>query len=93
MPFLDNMEKYCRAGWAADDTIIRYMRIACCIIKGTNTRSEYEILIAFARQPWLRERSSMLRYMCIATVVDKRTVQRYLERQGTDRSRCDYGLR
>jgi len=41
------MEKYCRDGWATDDTIIRHMRVACCVVKGTNTQSEYEIRIAF----------------------------------------------
>jgi hypothetical protein len=33
-------------------------------------------LLLFARQLWLRERSSMLRYMYIACVAAKRTVQR-----------------
>ena len=36
------------------------MRIACWIPKVTNTHSEYVILIAFLRQEWLREFSSML---------------------------------
>jgi hypothetical protein len=37
------------------------MRIACWITKATDTHSEYEIHIAFARQKWLRERSSISR--------------------------------
>jgi len=38
-------------------------RIARWIPKATNTYSEYEILIVFPLQKWLRERSSMLRYI------------------------------
>jgi hypothetical protein len=37
------------------------MRFVCRITKAKNTHSEYAILIAVARQQWLRERSSMLR--------------------------------
>jgi hypothetical protein len=40
------MEKYCRAGTAADDN----MGIACWIRKAKNTHSEYEILIYFPIQ-------------------------------------------
>jgi len=39
------------------------MGIACCIIKATNTHSEYVISIVFPLQQWLHERASMLRYM------------------------------
>ena len=45
------------------------MRIACCILKATNTHSEYIILIAFPLHQWLHERASMLRYMYIACLV------------------------
>ena len=45
---------------------IRRRRIACWIIKATNTHLEYVILIAFPLQQWLRERASMLRYTYIA---------------------------
>jgi len=38
------------------------MPIACCVIKATNTHSEYVIPIAFPRQQWLHERASVLRY-------------------------------
>jgi len=41
-------------------TILR-LRAACWITKATDTHSECVILIAFPRQHWLRERSSMLR--------------------------------
>ena len=44
------MEKYCTAERATDDSIIWRMRFACRIIKATNTKSEYVILIAFLRQ-------------------------------------------
>ena len=45
---------------------IRPIRIACCMLKATDTRSAYVILIAFPLQQLLHERSSMLRYMYIA---------------------------
>jgi hypothetical protein len=51
------VEKYCRAGQATDDNIVRRMRFACWIPKATNTHSEYETFIAFPRQQWLRERA------------------------------------
>jgi hypothetical protein len=35
--FLDNVEKFGRAGQAADDKIILRMRIGCWISKGSNT--------------------------------------------------------
>ena len=38
------------------------MRIACWILKATNTHSEYVIYIAFPLQQWLHERPSVLRY-------------------------------
>jgi len=45
------------------------MRIACWILKATNTHSEYVILIVFPPQQWLHERASMLRYTYIACLV------------------------
>jgi hypothetical protein len=59
---MSNVEKYGTARQATEDNTIRRMRFACWITEATNTHSEYVILVAFARQPWLRERSSMLRY-------------------------------
>ena len=38
------------------------MRNACWITMATDTPSEYVILTAFARQQWLHERASLLRY-------------------------------
>ena len=38
------------------------MRTACWIPKATNTHSQYVRLIAFPRQQWLHERSSMSRH-------------------------------
>jgi hypothetical protein len=55
------VEKCGKAGQATDDNIIRRMRFACWISKAADTHSGYAILIAFARQKWLRERASMLR--------------------------------
>jgi len=45
------------------------MRIKCWISNATNTFSEYVILIAFPLQHWLHERTSLLRYTCIAFLV------------------------
>ena len=45
------------------------MRIACWIHKVTDAHSECVILIAFPRQQWLRERTSVLRYTYIASIV------------------------
>jgi len=53
----DEVEKYCRAGQATDDNIIRHMRFAYWITEATNTYPEYIILIVLARQQRLRERA------------------------------------
>jgi hypothetical protein len=42
------------------DNTVWPMRFSCWISKATGTHSEYVIRIAFSRQQWLRERSSML---------------------------------
>jgi hypothetical protein len=51
------MEKYGIFGQSTDDNMIRRMRFACWIPKATYTHSEYVILIAFARQQWIHERT------------------------------------
>ena len=56
----DNVEKYGTARQATDDNIIRRMRFACWITKGTETHSEY-VIFAFAQQQWLSEGASMSR--------------------------------
>jgi len=56
----DNMEKYGRDRQHTKDNIIWRMCIACCIAKTTDTHSEYEVLIAFSWQQWLRERTALL---------------------------------
>jgi hypothetical protein len=48
---------------------IWHMRIACRILKATNTLSEYVTLIACPLKKWLIEPASMLRYTCIACLV------------------------
>ena len=53
------MENYSRGGQATDDIIIRRMPIACWVTKATDTHSQYVIFIAFPRQQWLRELSSV----------------------------------
>ena len=45
------------------------MRIAARIPEAKNTHLEYVILFAFARQQWLHERASMLRYTYTACLV------------------------
>jgi hypothetical protein len=56
------VEKYCRAGQATDDGMIRRMRIACCVTKTTDTythtHSQCVILFACPQYQWLRERAS-----------------------------------
>ena len=39
------------------------------ITKATSPSLEYVTLISFPRQQWLRERASLLRYTCIASLV------------------------
>jgi len=57
------MWKICyRAEEATDDNTTRRFLFACWIIKVTDTHSEYTILVAFLRQKWLYERTSILRY-------------------------------
>jgi hypothetical protein len=46
------------------------MHILCWVSKATNTHSENVILIDFPMQLWLHERASMLRYTCIACLVN-----------------------
>jgi hypothetical protein len=65
----NNVEKYCRAGQAADDNITWPMCIACWIPKATDTHSEYVILIVFPRQQLLRERFSLLRLRTLPTLL------------------------
>jgi hypothetical protein len=50
-------------------TTIWRMRFTCWMTKTTNTHSEYAKLIAFPRQQWLHENTSMLRCTYIACLV------------------------
>jgi hypothetical protein len=66
-------KKYGRVGQATGDTIIRRMRFAFGVTKTADTHSEYVIFIAFSRQLWLGEHSSMSCYTyivcpCIAAI-------------------------
>jgi hypothetical protein len=63
------VEIYGRAGQATDDNIIRRMRFAFWITKATDTHSQYIILIVFPQQQWLRDRSSLLRYLYVACLL------------------------
>jgi hypothetical protein len=53
--------KYGTARQVTDDNTIRRTRFACWVTKATDTHLESVIIIAFARQQWLRERDSVLR--------------------------------
>jgi hypothetical protein len=59
-------KKYGTAGQATDDSIIRRMCFACWVTKGTNTHSEYVILITFPWQQRFRDRDSVSRYTYIS---------------------------
>jgi len=65
----ENGEKYGTAKQDTDSNRTRRMRIACWIIKTTDTYSECVILIAFPLQQWLHERASLLRYAYIDCIV------------------------
>ena len=58
----DNVEKYCTAGQATDDNIIRRMRIACWTNNVTNARSEYITLVTCHLQQWCHQLSSNIRF-------------------------------
>jgi hypothetical protein len=64
-----NVANFGRAKQVTDDNIIQHMRFEFWTSKATDTHSDYEILIAFPRQQWLRERDSILRYTYIASLV------------------------
>jgi hypothetical protein len=72
------VEKYCTARQATGDNIIRRMRFACRMTKVTDTHSEHVILIAFPQQQWLRERSTMIRYMYVVSLVFTLTIYTYI---------------
>ena len=52
----ENSEKWCRVRQATDDDIVRRMRIACWIIKATDTHSEYVILLLFSAATRVRRK-------------------------------------
>jgi len=62
-------KKYGKARQATDDNILRRMPVEGRITKATNTHSEYVIVITFARQQWLCDRASVLRFTYTACVV------------------------
>jgi hypothetical protein len=50
-------------------TTIWRMRIACWVLKATNTHSQYVTLTAFPPQQWLHEHASMPRYTYISCLI------------------------
>ena len=49
----DNVEKYFTHRQTADDNTMQLMCVTCCIVKATDTHSEYVISFAFLRQQLL----------------------------------------
>jgi hypothetical protein len=73
VPFLDNVEKYCRGG-RTRMTIWR-MRIACWVPRATNTNPGFVKLVDFPLQPWWHDRASLLHYKYTACVVNRNNIQ------------------
>ena len=69
VPSWGNMQIFCRALKATDDSPIRRMRIACWITKAVSTRSECVIFIAFPLPQWLHVLASVVRYTYIGCLV------------------------
>jgi hypothetical protein len=59
---------------------IWHMRIACWILRATNTHSQYVIFIACPLQQWLIKRASMLRYACIGCLAYYYEFHEYVSR-------------
>jgi hypothetical protein len=64
MPLRDKVEKYCRAGQAANNSVlvIWHMHTARWMPKAIDTHSEYVILIPFPWGQWLREGAPVIHY-------------------------------
>jgi hypothetical protein len=56
----DSTKKYRRARQATYDNIIQHMHFVCLVTKTTDTHSEYIVLLAYARQQWLHNCTSVL---------------------------------
>jgi hypothetical protein len=56
------VEKYCREGQAADESIAPLKHIAFWVSKATNTHSEYVVLIGVPLQQWFYENPPIFRY-------------------------------
>jgi hypothetical protein len=66
VPIMGRCGSYSRARQATGDKKIRRMRFACRVTKVTDTHWVYVILVAFPRQQWLRERSSVSYVHCLS---------------------------
>jgi hypothetical protein len=64
---------YVRSRQATDENIMRPICFACWIKKGTDTHSEYVILIAFPLQKWSRQRASNYVIRTLSVFSIKRT--------------------
>jgi len=60
------VKKFSTAGQVTYGNKIRCMRIACWIVKATNTPTKYVTLIVFVWQPWLQGLASLVCYNYIA---------------------------
>ena len=68
------------------------MRIACCIIKATDTHTEYVIFTAFPLLQWLKERVSVLRYTykdCLVCYYNEKHLYVY-NKHGIWEVKCDF---
>ena len=74
------MEKDGKASQATDDNIIRSMRFACWMPKGTDAISRHVILIAFPRQQYLCEGASIA-YVVFYELQNVLTICRFTPRQ------------
>jgi len=70
----DNLEKFCDRGM--QQITIWRIRIACWILRATNTDWVSVIHIAFPLQLWLQEGASILRYTYIAYLVHSKINER-----------------
>jgi hypothetical protein len=83
----DNVEKYCTAGQATDDSMIWRMHTAWWIPNCTNLHSEYVILVAFPLEQRLHKGASVLRHTYVACLVDVRYEAAY-GRKNTNKKSC-----
>jgi hypothetical protein len=68
IPFMTNVEKYCREGQATDDHMEHAQCMHCMPMATAHTQNIVK-LIAFPLPEWLHEQASMLRCLYISSLV------------------------